>query len=142
MFFNPLEQFEVIIYLNFSILNFDFSLTNSGFYMFLITVVPLILFSLSFWFSYVISNSWQLFVELLYKFVLNLFVRQTGQLSALRYFPLFFCVFLFVLFSNLLGLLPFGFTVTSHILITAFIAFFIFVGITFRGFFKYTTFIF
>lgn len=137
MFFNPLEQFEVIIYLNFSILNFDFSLTNSGFYMFLITVVPLILFSLSFWFSYVISSSWQLFVELLYKFVLNLFVRQTGQLSALRYFPLFFCVFLFVLFSNLLGLLPFGFTVTSHILITAFIAFFIFVGITFRGFFVY-----
>lgn len=78
-----------------------------------------------------------MFTELLYKFVLNLFVRQTNQLSALRYFPLFFCVFLFVLFSNLLGLFPFGFTVTSHILITAFIAFFIFVGITFRGFFLY-----
>src|SRR5690606_35297881 len=91
----------------------------------------------SLYFSYIISNSWQMFVELLYKFILNLFVRQTNQLSALRYFPLFFTTFLFVLLSNLLGLLPFGFTVTSHILITAFVAFFIFVGITVRGFFIY-----
>jgi F-type H+-transporting ATPase subunit a len=64
-------------------------------------------------------------------------MSQVGSLSALKYFPLFFCIFLFVLFSNLLGLLPFGFTVTSHILITAFIGFFVFVGITFRGFFVY-----
>jgi hypothetical protein len=48
MFFNPLEQFEVVIYLDFSLLGFDFSLTNSGFYMILITAVPLLLFSLSF----------------------------------------------------------------------------------------------
>ena len=76
-------------------------------------------------------------VELLFKFVLNLFVRQVGYLNALRYFPLFFCIFLFVLFSNLCSMLPFGFTVTSHILITAFLAFFSFVGITIRGFFFY-----
>lgn len=137
MFFNPLEQFEVVPYFTFSLFGLDFSLTNSGFYMLAITTVASLLFFFSFFYSYVISTSWQMFTELLYKFVLNLFVRQTNQLSALRYFPLFFCVFLFVLFSNLLGLFPFGFTVTSHILITAFIAFFIFVGITFRGFFLY-----
>lgn len=64
-------------------------------------------------------------------------MRQVGYLHALKYFPLFFCVFLFVLFSNLCSMLPFGFTVTSHILITAYLAFFVFVGITLRGFFFY-----
>jgi F0F1-type ATP synthase membrane subunit a len=64
-------------------------------------------------------------------------MRQVGHLSALKYFPLFFCIFLFVLFSNLCSMLPFGFTVTSHILITAFLAFFSFLGITIRGFFFY-----
>lgn len=78
-----------------------------------------------------------MFVELLYKFVLRMFITQLGYINTLKYFPLYFCVFLFVLFSNVSSMLPFGFTVTSHILITGFLAFFIFIGITIRGFFVY-----
>lgn len=105
--------------------------------MFLILFVILALFFLSSRSSFIISHGWFLFTELLLKFVLNLFMRQVNYFHALKYFPLFYCVFLFVLFSNLCSMLPFGFTVTSHILITAYLAFFIFVGITIRGFFFY-----
>lgn len=137
MLFSPLEQFEVVVYWNFSFLSLDFSLTNSGFYMFLVVSIIFALFYLSLYYSYVVSKQWQMFVELLYKFVLRMFITQLGYINTLKYFPLYFCVFLFVLFSNVSSMLPFGFTVTSHILITGFLAFFIFIGITIRGFFVY-----
>lgn len=57
MLYNPLEQFEVVIYLNFSLFFLDFSLTNSGFYMLIILFVATGLFFFSLYFSYVISNS-------------------------------------------------------------------------------------
>lgn len=137
LIFNPLEQFEVTIFFNLSVFGFDISLTNASFYMFLVFFSILLFFYFSTYFAYVFANSWQSLCEILYLFVVNFFYRQTNWLYALRFFPLFFCTFLFVLFSNLMGLLPFGFTLTSHFLITGFIAFFIFVGITIRGFFLY-----
>lgn len=57
MFFNPLEQFEVVPYFTLSILGFDFSLTNSGFYMFAISTTACLLFFFSFFYSYVFSSS-------------------------------------------------------------------------------------
>lgn len=57
MFFNPLEQFEVVPYFTFSLFGLDFSLTNSGFYMLAITTVASLLFFFSFFYSYVISTS-------------------------------------------------------------------------------------
>jgi F-type H+-transporting ATPase subunit a len=68
--------------------------------------------------------------------VLKLYLRNL-PLYALKYFPLFFCIFLFILFSNFLGLMPFGFTVTSHIFFTAFIGFSAFLGLTIRAFVTY-----
>jgi hypothetical protein len=57
MCFNPLEQFEVNIYYNFSLFQFDFSISNAGFYMFLVVSIILLLFYFSLYFSYIIANS-------------------------------------------------------------------------------------
>lgn len=57
MLFNPLEQFEVVIYFNFSFLSLDFSLTNAGFYMLSVSAVASALFFLSFFYGYVVSDS-------------------------------------------------------------------------------------
>ena len=136
MLYSPLEQFEILIYYNISFLGLDFSLTNANFYLILIFSVISLLFYFSFYYSYIISNSWQLVFELLYSFVLKLYLR-TLPLYALKYFPLFLSIFLFILFSNLLGLMPFGFTVTSHVFFTAFIGFSVFLGLTIRAFVVY-----
>ena len=133
MLYSPLEQFEILIYYNISFLGLDLSLTNASFYLILIFTTIVVFFYFSFYYSYVISNSWQLVFELLYSFMLKLYLR-TLPLYALKFFPLFFCIFLFILFSNLLGLMPFGFTVTSHVFFTAFIGFSVFVGLTIRAF--------
>ncbi|HET8794506.1 MAG TPA: F0F1 ATP synthase subunit A, partial [Nitrososphaeraceae archaeon] len=75
-------------------------------------------------------------VENIYAFVIQLLKQQVTNIMALKYFPLVFFVFIFILSSNLIGLLPYGFTITGHIIVTFQIAFSIFVGITIIGFFN------
>lgn len=67
---------------------------------------------------------------MLYNFVLQLVRQQVGNLIAVRYFPLILFTFCFILTTNLLGLLPYSFTVTGHIIFTFQIAFSLFLGIT------------
>lgn len=57
VFFNPLEQFEVVTYFNLSIFGLDFSITNSGFYMIAIALTAASIFFFSFFYANIISNS-------------------------------------------------------------------------------------
>lgn len=66
----------------------------------------------------------------MYTFILNLIRGQISNLLVLKYFPIVFFLFNFILASNFLGLLPYGFTITSHIIFTLTIALSIFIGIT------------
>jgi ATP synthase subunit 6 len=68
-----------------------------------------------------LPSVWQSILEFLYVFVLNLLTEQAG-LKARNYFPALFSVFFFILVTNLLGLTPFGFTPTGHIIVTLFIS--------------------
>jgi len=77
-----------------------------------------------------LPGRWQFILESIYFFILNLFRNQVSNLLALKYFPIIFFLFNFILASNFLGLLPYGFTITSHIVFTLTIALSIFVGIT------------
>ena len=52
----------------------------------------------------------------------------------MRYFPFIFTLFMFILFCNLLGLIPYSFTVTSHIIVTFVMALVVFLGVTVIGF--------
>lgn len=77
-------------------------------------------------------------VEMLYGFVRQLVVDITGE-DGLKYFPYIFTLFVFILFSNLLGMLPYSFAVTSHIAVTGVLALIVFVTVTVIGFVKHGT---
>jgi ATP synthase subunit 6 len=118
IFFSPLEQFEVRLLQPLSFFGlFDISVTIVTAYLFLIVFFSVFLFLNSSRVMTVVPNRWQSFSELVYDFVLSLINQQVG-VRFFSYFPILFVTFLFILFSNLLGLLPFGFTVTGHIIVT------------------------
>ena len=76
--------------------------------------------------------------ELAYGFVHKMVEDVAGR-EALRYFPYIFTLFLFILFGNVLGLIPAGFTVTSHIAVTGVLALAVFLFVTILGFAKHGT---
>jgi ATP synthase subunit 6 len=78
----------------------------------------------------------QFTIETLYSFVLNIVKQQAGN-NALEHVPLIFSIFLIILASNLIGLLPFSFTPTSHLILTFSLAFTCNFGIAFIGFKKH-----
>jgi len=118
--FSPLEQFDVVrvfnLYFNLFNINLDLSLTN--------TLIPLMYINIFIFVLYLIlklnikliPESWQLFFEYLYNFVLDILKQQVG-LNGLIYFPFYFTVFNFILLSNLLSLIPFGIALTSHLIL-------------------------
>jgi F-type H+-transporting ATPase subunit a len=73
--------------------------------------------------------------EISYEFVANT-IRSTAGKEGMKFFPLVFSLFIFVLTVNLLGLLPYGFTVTSHIIVTVALAMLVFLTVIVYGFWK------
>ena len=84
--------------------------------------------------GYLVPNAWQSLVELVYDFVLNLVNEQISGSVKQRFFPFVFVTFTFLLFSNLIGMIPYSFTVTSHFIVTLGLSFSLFVGVTLVGF--------
>ena len=76
-----------------------------------------------------IPGRWQSLVELNYIFIANL-VRETVGPAGRPYFPFIFTLFMFVLFGNLFGMMPYAFTFTSHIVVTFTLAIVVFLGVT------------
>ena len=74
--------------------------------------------------------------ELTYGFIYKMVEDVAGK-DGVRYFPYIMTLFMFVLFSNFLGLLPMAFTTTSHIAVTAVLAMLVFLGVTILGFVKH-----
>jgi F-type H+-transporting ATPase subunit a len=77
----------------------------------------------------------QSIAEISYEFVANT-IHSTAGKEGMKFFPLVFSLFIFILTVNLLGLLPYGFTVTSHIIITVALALLVFVTVLVYGFWK------
>ena len=131
MLYTPLEQFQIILLFSVKLFCFDFSLTN----LVLVNILVLVFFSLLvFFFSssttsfFFIPNTWQVLIEILYEISSQLLfdnINKDGE----KYFPFISVVFTFVLFSNLIGLIPYSFTVTSHLIVTFTLSFSIFIGI-------------
>lgn len=118
MNYSPLEQFEILLIYPLSFFNlFDISLTNSFLYIILAITTSIIVFNLSLYRATIIPNKWQLTIELFYGFLLDIVKQQIGY-KGLKYFPIIFTTFFFILFSNLVGLVPGGFSPTGHIILT------------------------
>jgi F-type H+-transporting ATPase subunit a len=74
--------------------------------------------------------------EMLFSFVSGIITEQVGE-EGLKYLPYIFSLFIFILFANLIGLVPYSFTVTSHIAVTFTLAMLVFIGITLIGIFRH-----
>jgi ATP synthase subunit 6 len=133
MFISPLEQFSINILIPFFIQSIDFSFTNSSLILSLTFIFTISLFNAVFSNSKLIPNSWQLILEFLYDFILNQVLTENVKKDSTLYFPLLFSIFLFILSMNLAGMVPYSFTVTSHIIVTFGIALIAFTAINLIG---------
>lgn len=134
---SPLAQFKVkpLIRLP-EVAGYDISFTNASLFMVLAVASVALLFLLGMRQRAVVPGRLQSFTESIYEFVAQTLRDNAGK-EALKYFPFIFCLFLFVLACNLLGMIPYSFTVTSHIIVTFAMAIVIFIGVTLIGIFKH-----
>ena len=136
MLLTPLEQFQILSLIPLKLFCLDFSITN----MLLVNFIVLILFnfiisSLSSNINYVgevsfflIPNNWQVLIEMLYETISQLLFDNLND-EGEKYFPFISVLFTFILFSNLIGLVPYSFTITSHLIVTFTLSMSIFIGI-------------
>jgi len=126
---SPLAQFEIKTWVLVELGNFDVSFTNSSAFM-VATVVGVSAFLLlGMRRGALVPGRWQSMAELSYVFIANLLKDTVGP-EGRPYFPFIFTIFMFVLFGNLWGMVPYSFTFTSHIIVTFTMALFIFIGVT------------
>ena len=127
---NPMYQFNVYrIGPEIKIGEIDLSFTNASLFMVLSSFFILIIFNLGSKKNSLLPNKIQLLAELSYSFVSKM-INDTAGTKAKPYFAFIFSLFMFVLFCNMLGMIPYSFTVTSHIIVTFVLAAFIFIGVT------------
>ena len=133
---SPLEQFEIIPFVQIKSGGVDLSFTNSSLSM-IITVIFITLFlTFSVNTRSIIPSRVQLISELCYNFIAQL-LRDTVGNEGRKYFPFIFTIFMFVLIGNMVGMVPYSFTFTSHIIVTFALAAVVFIGVTVLGFIKH-----
>jgi len=125
--FSPLEQFEI-----FPIFNIGIALTNQflilGFLSFSIIGGIFSLLHPKTSSLYIIPNYWQSLIESIYLLILKMVSTNIKGIKNERFFPLIFSIFFTVSAMNLIGLIPYSFTVTSHLVITLTLSLSIFIG--------------
>jgi F-type H+-transporting ATPase subunit a len=134
MAIDPMHQFEIQRLVPIKLGGLDASFTNSSLWMVIAAaVISFVLLASS---KKLVPSRLQSVGELAYEFIFNM-VRDTMGEQGRKFFPFIFTLFMFVLASNMLGLVPYSFTVTSHIIITFALAATVFVGATVYGFVKH-----
>ena len=134
---NPMQQFTVKrIGPEINIAGVDLSFTNASLFMVISATVIILFLFLGSKEKNIIPNKLQLIAEMSYTFVAKM-ISDTAGSKARPYFPFIFSLFMFLLFCNMVGMLPYSFTVTSHIIVTLIMALFIFIAVTIIGFIKH-----
>ena len=134
---NPMHQFAVHrIGPEIKIAGIDLSFTNASLFMLLSAIAICGVLFLGTREKKLIPDKLQLISEMIYNFIAKM-ISDTAGTKAKPYFPFIFSLFMFVLFCNMLGMLPYSFTVTSHIIVTLLMAIFIFIAVTIIGFMKH-----
>jgi F-type H+-transporting ATPase subunit a len=134
---NPMHQFNVNrIGPEIKIAGIDISFTNASLFMFISSCAICLLLFLGTKEKKLIPSQISLITEIFYNFVAKM-ISDTAGPKAKPYFPFIFSLFMFVLFCNMIGMIPYSFTVTSHIIVTLMLAIFIFIAVTVIGFVKH-----
>lgn len=141
----PLEQFTIKPLIPLEVGGYDLSFTNASAFMTLVLLVVVGFVWAGTRAPALVPGRWQAAVEELHGFVTGMVDENIGA-NGRRYVPFIFALFIFILVANLIGLLPYAFTVTSHIAVTFAFAAFIFllcvvIGVARHGFGFLTTFL-
>lgn len=133
----PIEQFEIKrLFRVAEIAGQEIHFTNSAAYMLLIVLGSGLFLLLATRQRQTVPGRWQASAELLYEFVARTLRENAGE-QGMRFFPLVFSLFIFVLVANLIGMFPYAFTVTSHLVITFALAMVVFLTVTIYGFVRH-----
>jgi len=133
---SPLEQFQIKTIIPIHLGGIDASFTNSALFMTIGVAVATLFLTLSMHGRAIVPGRWQSMAELCYEFVANMIRGNVGA-EGRRYFPFIFSLFMFILFGNMLGMIPYSFTYTSHLVVTLGMAMVVFIGTTIIGFVKH-----
>ena len=129
---SPMEQFEIKRLLTWRIGGLDVSFTNSALFMTIAVVLITALLVLGTRRARLVPGRWQSIAEMSYEFVADMVDTNVGH-GGRQYFPFVFTLFMFILFANLLGMIPYSYTVTSQIIVTFALAAVVFIGVTIIG---------
>jgi F-type H+-transporting ATPase subunit a len=110
-----------------------YSVTNVTLWMAVAVAIVALIFVVGTRRRAIVPSRSQSVAELIYGFIHNMVEEVTGH-DGVKYFPYVLTLFLFVLFANLVGLIPMSFTTTSHVAVTVTLALLVFLGVTILGF--------
>lgn len=133
---SPLAQFEIHPIKEIIVAGYDISITNATLAMFASAALVCLFLAAGIRGRALVPTRWQSCVELSYIFIADQ-LRDTVGTEGKKYFPLIFSIFMFVLFGNLLGMVPYSFTFTSHIIVTFALALGLFLFVTLLAIFKH-----
>ncbi len=133
---SPLEQFVIKDLIPIHAAGYNLSFTQSALWMMIGVVLATALMTLPMRGRAVVPGRWQNLSEMLYEFVFGI-ANENLHAEARKYFPFVFSLFMLVLMGNLLGLVPYSFTYTSHIIVTGALALLVFFVSTLIGFAKH-----
>jgi F-type H+-transporting ATPase subunit a len=129
---HPLEQFTIERLIPIHIGGIDASFTNSALFMCAAVIIAIGLIVLGAKQMALVPGRWQSLAEIFYEFIAGMIDENVGH-EGREYFPFIFTLFIFILLGNLLGMIPYGFTFTSHIIVTFAMAGVVFLGVTIIG---------
>src|SRR6202011_2472710 len=133
---DPIHQFQITKYFTLGhIGGQEIAFTNSSAYMFAAVAIISLLMIGGTARRQLVPGRLQSLAELSYEFVATT-IRSSAGTEGMRFFPLVFSLFMFILVSNLVGIIPYQFTIASHLIVTAALALLVFFIVLFYGLYK------
>ena len=131
---DPIEQFHIEkLFTIGHIGNQEIAFTNSSAYMLgAVALISLLMLGSG---RRLVPGRIQSVAEIAYEFVANT-IRSTAGKDGMKFFPLIFSLFMLIAVSNIVGVIPYNFTIASHIIVTAALAFLVFFTVLIYGFYK------
>ncbi|HBR69730.1 MAG TPA: F0F1 ATP synthase subunit A [Rhodospirillaceae bacterium] len=133
---DPIHQFVIEPIIPLSIGGYDLSFTNSALWMTIAAGLSLTFLTSAMKRKALVPGRAQIFAEMIYQFVAGMIRENIGP-KGREYFPLVFTVFVIVLMGNMLGMIPYSFTFTSHIIVTGILALLIFLLVVGIGIYRH-----
>ncbi len=133
---DPIHQFEIVnLFTLFKVGDTSIAFTNSALYMVIALGVIALLMVGATGSRALVPGRMQSVAEMSYEFVANT-LRSSAGTEGMRFFPLVFSLFMFILVLNVIGIIPYTFTVTSHIIITVSLSLLVFFTVIIYGFWR------